>query len=362
MNKLGFGFLRLPLLDGEIDYEKVNPMVDVAIAGGCNYFDTGYDYLDEKSEEAIRKSVVERYARSAFRLADKLPIFHLYSTKECEECFDIQLKRCGVDFFDVYLLHGLNVENYEMAKKVDAFGLLQKWKEQGKIKTLGFSYHDSHTLLDQILTEHPEMEIVQLQLNYLDWDSATIQSRLCYEVAKKHNKKVVVMEPVKGGTLADLPEEAMALLKPGHSPASYALRFAQSLENVAIVLSGMGTMEQLLENLQDVPPISDEEQEMLQKVTEILNRTIAVPCTGCAYCVNHCPQGIPIPNYFRIYNEYARRPGDAWKMLAPYWELGKKYALASACVGCQSCEAHCPQKLPISRHIKEVADALEKKA
>ncbi|MBO7739124.1 MAG: aldo/keto reductase, partial [Oscillospiraceae bacterium] len=253
MNEIGFGFLRLPQNeDKTIDYERLNPMVDRFMELGGRYFDTAYTYLDGLSEEAIRKSLTERHERGSFSLSDKLPGYKFKSYDECRACFEEQLNRCGVDFFDIYLLHGLNEENYRIAEDNDQFRLLRELKAEGRVGTIGFSYHDTPQLLDEILTEHPETELVLLQINYLDWQSKAIRSAECYDVAVKHGKRIMVMEPVKGGTLAKLPEKAediLRALRPEDSMARWAVRFAAGLEKVEVMLSGMGSMEQIEENM-----------------------------------------------------------------------------------------------------------------
>lgn len=362
MNKLGFGFLRLPFVGEDVDYQLLNQMVDTFLEKGGRYFDTAYTYLNGKSEESIRKSVVQRHDRGSFRLADKLPGYMAKSKYDCPRYFEEQLKRCGVDYFDVYMLHWLNAANYAIAERYSEFNFLAELKAQGKAKKIGFSYHDTAALLDEILTKHPEVDYVQLQINYLDWESESIQSRLCYETAVKHGKKVIVMEPVKGGTLANVPDEATALLKscdPTASIASHAFRFAQSLPEVETVLSGMNTMEQLTDNLQSTPPITQEHRDALKRVAQILNRSIAIPCTGCGYCLKHCPKQIAIPDYFALYNEYRRHPNEDWKIAPAYNQLAIKNGKASDCIGCKSCERNCPQKLPISEYLKQVAFAFE---
>ncbi len=366
MNKLGFGFLRLPRVDGnqekDIDWSLLNQMVDTFLAGGGTYFDTAYTYLNGLSEEALRRTLVERHPRESFRIADKLPGYQVKCKEDCERFFRIQLNRCGVDYFDVFMLHWLNPENYRIAEQFDEFGFLQSLKEDGRAKKIGFSYHGSAALLEEILTAHPEVDIVQLQINYLDWNAPAIESGVCYEVAVRHGKEVVVMEPVKGGTLANLPEEAETLLKahaPSESVASWAIRFAQDLENVSIVLSGMNTMEQMQDNLRDLPPLTPQERDILDEVCRILNRSIAIPCTGCRYCVPHCPNSIAIPDYFSIYNSYSRHPGDDWKIQPIYEKISQTQGKASDCIGCGQCEAHCPQNIKITDWLPKVAEAME---
>ena len=365
MNKIGFGFLRLPQTGAEtmdIDWTLLNKMTDTFLASGGTYFDTAYTYLNGKSEEAIKTSVVKRYPRNRFQIADKLPSWKIASHQDCYTYFAEQLDRCGVEYFDVYLLHWLNRENYEIAERHDEFTFLQQMKKEGKAKRIGFSYHDSAALLDRILTQHPEVDLVQLQINYLDWDSAGIEAGKCYEVAVKHKKSIVVMEPVKGGTLAALPVEAETLfrsVRKESSMASWALRFAQSLEQVEIVLSGMNTIEQMVDNMQDISPLSQKEREITVKVAEIIREQTAIPCTGCRYCVEHCPKGILIPDYFSMYNELCRYPEDDWKILPIYHELTTEHGKASACIRCRSCERNCPQKLEISKLLRDVSAKFE---
>ena len=360
INKLGFGFLRLPKKDGELDWQTICSMVDVFMGGGGVFFDTCYTYLDGLSEAAIRKCVVERKPRHSFQLCDKLPGYLFKSYEDCQKYFDEELSRCGVEWFDILMLHWLNDENYAIAEKYDEFRFLREKKAEGKAKRIGFSYHGDAALLDKILTGHPEVDVVLMQLNYLDWESEGIQSRKCYETCLRHGKSVMVMEPVKGGTLAKLPDDAEAKLRlrhPDWTPSDWALRFVQSLPGVEICLSGMGAVEQVQSNIQPFAPLTVEETALLAEVAEIIRGKIAIGCTGCGYCVTHCPKQIPIPHYIKLYNEITRDPGDDWKIIPTYNQLAANKA--SHCIGCHSCEKHCPQKLTIAEHMKTIAKAFE---
>ncbi|MBR6522592.1 MAG: aldo/keto reductase [Oscillospiraceae bacterium] len=364
MNEIGFGFLRLPQNeDKTIDYERLNPMVDRFLELGGRYFDTAYTYLDELSEEAIRKSLTERHERSSFVLSDKLPGFKFTSYEECRACFERQLQRCGVDYFDIYLLHGLNEENYQIARENGQFRLLRELKAEGKAGRIGFSYHDTPQLLDKILTEHPEVDVVLLQINYLDWNSKAIRAAECYDVAVKHAKQIMVMEPVKGGTLAKLPEKAENILRelrPDDSMARWAVRFAAGLEQVEVMLSGMGAIEQIEENMRPLEPLTEGERETLERCARIIRKDTAVACTGCSYCVGGCPRDIPIPEYFALYNEYRRNRNEDWKIQPAYDALAKKYKKASECIGCRTCDDLCPQRLSAAQYIAEVAATFDK--
>ena len=278
--KLGFGFLRLPQTEnGEVDLETAKQMADMYLARGFSYFDTAYIYLNGDSEAALRQAVVERYPRETFQIADKLPCSHLRKGMTAQQIFAEQLERCGVDYFDVYLLHGLDAADAAYAEQMGCFDFLQEQKALGRIRYTGFSFHDTAEVLDGILSWHPEIDLVQIQLNYLDWDNPIIQSGACYEVCRKHGKPVLVMEPVKGGTLANVPQKALALLH-GEAPAHRALRFAASQEGVAVVLSGMSTICQVEENtaiMSPFVPLSREEREILPQVAELIRADEAIP-------------------------------------------------------------------------------------
>ena len=372
MKKLGFGLMRLPLIDendqGSIDISRFTYMVDEYLKNGFTYFDTAYPYHNGNSETAFREVVVKRYPRQAYTITNKLPMFNINDASQIPEIFDNQLEKCGVDYFDYYLLHGLDEKTYFQSEEMKAFQFVLKKKSEGKIKHIGLSFHDSADVLDKILTQHPEMEYVQLQINYIDWEDDVVQSKRCYEVAKKHNKPVIVMEPVKGGSLANISKDAEMLFKKEneqYSIASWAIKYAASLDNVMVVLSGMSNEEQLMDNMsymKDFQPLNEKEYEVIEKAKEIIKSNIAIPCTSCHYCTENCPKQIAIPEYFSIYNNYKRFGESQYKMgVYNYENLNDKFGKASDCIECKQCEEHCPQHLTITNYIKEVAKVLEVK-
>ena len=369
--KLGFGLMRLPRLnpndEGSIDLEQTKQMVDTFLQRGFTYFDTAWMYCAFKSENAVKDVLTSRHPRESYTLATKLHAAYIHSLDDRDAIFNTQREKTGVDYFDYYLLHDMGAEHYEIYKKYDCFAWIAEKKRQGLIKHMGFSFHDTAEVLDKILTEHPEMEFVQLQINYLDWDSEGVQSRKCYEVATKHGKPIIVMEPVKGGTLAKLPAAAEKLLRatnPEASVPSWAVRFAAGLPNVKMVLSGMSSTEQLLDNtgfMQDFVPLTQQEQAVIAQVVDTINASIAIPCTGCAYCTEGCPMHIAIPKYFSLYNADLQelKDKDFTSQGAYYDNLTLKFGKASDCIGCGQCESVCPQHLPIIENLKRVAKQFE---
>ena len=366
MKKLGFGLMRLPMQGNEIDKEAVKKMVDRFMEQGFTYFDTALMYCGEKSEAACRDVLTSRYPRESFQLTTKLHAEYISTKEDRDRVFNEQRERTGVEYFDYYLLHDINAVTLPVFDRLDCFSWISEKKKQGLVKHMGFSFHDTAELLDKVLTDHPEFEFVQLQINYLDWDSEGVQSRKCYETAVKHGKKVFVMEPVKGGTLARLPqkvEEAMKTMHPDWSVPSWAIRFAAGLENVEMVLSGMSNMEQLVDNtsyMSDIVPLGDEENALVKQAVAVINENIAIPCTGCAYCVEGCPQKINIPRAFSLYNTDLQECEKDWTPQAEYYEnMVQSSGKASDCIGCGHCEHMCPQHLPIMELLQKVAQRFE---
>jgi len=368
VKKLGFGLMRLPLTDpnndAAVDAELVKRMVDLFMSKGFTYFDTAIMYNGFASQRVAKEALVDRYPRDSFTLATKLHNAFFHSLEDRDRVFSEQLEQTGAGFFDYYLLHGIEEGSYPQYEQLDCFQWLLDKKAAGLVRHAGFSFHGSPELLDEILTRHPEMEFVQLQINYLDWESEWIQSRAVYETAVRHGKPVIVMEPVKGGTLAKVPAEAEALLKaadPAMSVPSWGIRFAASLDNVMVVLSGMTTEEQMADNIsymENFVPLTDDEKQMTEKVAAIINARTAVPCTGCSYCTEGCPMQIPIPKYFSLYNEDMREDLEekGWTVnFTNYENLTEHFGKAADCVACGQCESVCPQHLPIIETLKKVS-------
>ena len=368
MKKLGFGLMRLPVTDPQdpaaIDLEQLKAMVDRFMERGFTYFDTAIMYNGFASEAAAKAALVDRYPRDSFTLATKLHAAFFNSLEDRDKVFFGQLEKTGAGYFDYYLLHGIEAGMLEKYERLDYFGWLLEKKTAGLVKHAGFSFHDTPELLDKILTDHPEMEFVQLQINYLDWESEWIRSRACYEIAVKHGKPVIVMEPVKGGTLAKVPDSVTELFKsydPALSVPSWAIRFAASLPGVMVVLSGMSSPEQMEDNLSymdDFKPLTEEENALCHKAAELINAQIAIPCTGCAYCTGGCPMEIAIPQYFSLYNEDMREDlaEKGWTVnFSNYGALAAKFGAARDCIECGQCESVCPQHLPIIEHLKAVS-------
>ena len=369
MKKLGFGLMRLPLVNPDdqtsIDLEKFKEMADWFIEHGFTYFDTAYPYHGGKSEEAFKEAVVKRYPREAFTVTSKMPVWAIHEEDDLVRIFNEQLERSRVDYFDYYWLHALNHERVEVMERMDGWGFIARKRDEGKIRHIGFSFHDDSALLAQILDKHPEVEYVQLQINYLDWDSPAIESKTCYDLCVEHGKPVIVMEPVKGGSLARVPEAIDRLFKeydPNASAASWAIRYCASLPNVMMVLSGMSNMEQMEDNtsyMQDFQPLNDEEQNIIAQATQVIRDAISIPCTACHYCSEGCPQQIAIPEYFNLYNTQQQFPEQKSNCKLYYNLVAKSHSKASECLECGQCEAQCPQHIDIIDNLKLVVQAFE---
>ncbi len=369
IKKLGFGLMRLPkaTVDGKeiIDLEQTKQMVDTFMANGFTYFDTAYSYNEGESEKTAKAALVDRYERSSFQLATKLPSWEGAKTKEdVQQLFYTSLERTGAGYFDYYLLHNLGGNRTKFYDDFDVWSFVFKKKEEGLIRHVGFSFHDKADVLDEILTAHPEAEFVQLQINYIDWESPEIEARKCYEVARKHNKPVIIMEPVKGGKLAAPVKEVEEIFKsadPEASCASWAIRFAASLDGIITVLSGMSTPEQLEDNIsymKDFKPLSDSERATVEKAGEIMNSLANIPCTNCEYCVEGCPAGIKIPSLFKVMNTY-KMYGNLENAKGGYNRNTEDAGKASECLNCGLCEEVCPQHIKIREELANIATELE---
>ena len=365
MPKLGFGLMRLPQKDGEIDMEQLKEMVDTYLESGFNYFDTAYVYHGGKSETAIKEALVNRYTRDSFYLATKLPVWAMKGPEDKDRIFEEQLEKCGVDYFDFYLLHSIeDGSKYNLYKEYDCYRWGTEKKKEGKIRHFGFSFHGSPELLERILDEQPEIEFVQIQLNYADWNNALVQSGRLYEILHRRNIPIIVMEPVKGGTLANLQPELEQMFKeeePDASAASWALRFVGSLDGVATILSGMSSEEQMKDNLntfKNFHPLTERERQIIEAVVKKMQDMPLVACTSCRYCCDGCPAGIAIPDVIRALNTARLYPKDRRPILF-YRNLVIDSGKAGGCIGCGQCEGVCPQHLPIIELMKEAAEKLE---
>ena len=365
-SKFGFGCMRLPLTDANdptsIDQELFNQMVDIYMEKGFNYFDTSYAYHNGMSEVAIRKAVVERYPRESYQICDKMPTWALTSEEDNDKFVNEMLERLGIDYFDVFFVHNINTPWYKLAEEHKAFDYIKKMKENGTARKIGFSFHDNASLLEEVLDKYGDfIDVVQLELNYLDWEDPAIEAHKCYDLCVKHGLDVYVMEPLKGGVIVNPNDEIRNDFKefnPDKSIASFALRFCASLEHVKIVLSGMSKMEDLLDNcdtFENFEVLSEEETEFLERMTEKLNSSVAVSCSECGYCVDACPEMIPIPEYFSLYNLSTNRPeSDIYRLY--YDKLADEKVPADECTYCGTCIDYCTQHIDIPEELEKVCE------
>ena len=356
--KLGFGCMRLPMKEQEVDAAAFSAMIDAFLGAGFCYFDTAHGYLGGRSETALRACLTARYPRERYLLTDKLSYNCFEREEDIRPFFESQLAACGVGYFDFYLMHAQNADSYRKYTACRAYETAQALRAEGRVRHVGISFHDKADVLERILTEHPELEAVQLQFNYADYDDPGVQGRLCYEVCRRHGKPVFVMEPVKGGKLALLPEAARAPLDAlkGGSPASYAIRWAAGFEGVAMVLSGMSSLGQMEDNLgymRDFRPLGPGEREAVGQVLGLLRTQEQIACTACRYCTDGCPQKILIPDLFACWNEKQSYHDAGTDREYAYYE--REGGAAASCVGCGQCEQACPQHLPIRALLKKVA-------
>ncbi|MBR7050041.1 MAG: aldo/keto reductase [Methanobrevibacter sp.] len=368
-SKFGFGCMRLPLTDKNdptsINQDLFNEMVDIYMEKGYDYFDTSYAYHNGMSEVAIRKAVVERYPRESFRICDKMPTWALTCEEDNEKFVNEMLERLGIDYFDVFFIHNINGPWVKNAINANTFEYVKKMKENGVAKQIGFSFHDKSDLLEEVLDKYGEMfDIAQLELNYLDWEDPSIEAHKCYDLCVKHGLDVYVMEPLKGGVIVNPNDEIKNDFKefnPDKSIASFAIRFCASLENVKIVLSGMSKMEDLIDNCdtyENFEVLSDEEHSFLEKMAQKLADNVAVPCSECGYCVDACPEMIPIPEYFNLYNTSKNQPeSDIYRLY--FDKLADEKVPADECTYCSTCIDHCTQKIDIPEMLEKVCEHFE---
>jgi len=360
----GFGCMRLPMAGDQVDLEETCRMVDAFLEAGFNYFDTAHGYLGGKSETALRSCLTSRYPRDRYILTNKLSSHFISSAEDIRPLFQQQLEACGVDYFDFYLMHAQDKNSFRKYKAIRAYETSLELLAEGKIRHFGISFHDQADVLDQILTEYPQIEVVQIQLNYVDFDDPSVQSGKCLEVCRKHGKPAIIMEPVKGGSLVQLPEEAQKVFDAmeGGSNASYAIRFAASQEGVMMVLSGMGNMAMMEDNIgymKDFRPLDEAEQAAVDKVCGIFRSLGAIPCTACRYCTEVCPQGIAIPDLFSLLN--SKRIFNNWNTEYYYHNISTgEGTRAKDCLECGACEGICPQHLEIRQLLKEVSGEFDK--
>lgn len=373
VKKLGFGAMRLPITDENnqksIDYEQASKMVDAFMDAGYNYFDTAYPYHLGGSEEFLKEALVKKYPRDSFYLADKMPLFFIEKEEDLARIFNEQLERCGVDYFDYYLLHNVSNWTKKAFTEIDSFGYMKQLKREGKIKHLGISYHDDAEFLEEVLNEHPEIEFVQLQINYLDWENESIQAKECYELAVSHNLPIIIMEPLKGGSVVNIPQEAKDEIDKFDgdvSPVSLGLRYAGSLDGVLTVLCGMSVYEECIEDIEimnEFKPINNDEKALIEKLATIINDSIGIPCTQCNYCAEVCENSIPIPVYFQLYNDeelLSYRDFSTPQIYYRTYALTDGVGKASDCDYCGDCIEKCPQHLEIPDLLEDVYEKLEK--
>ena len=368
-SKFGFGCMRLPLTDENdptsVDQELFNQMVDKYMEKGFNYFDTSYAYHGGTSETAIRKAVVERYPRESYQICDKMPTWALTSEEDNDKFVNEMLERLSIDYFDVFFIHNINVPWLKLAEKSNTFEYVKKMKEDGVARKIGFSFHDDSKLLKKVLDKYGDfLDIVQLELNYLDWEDPSIEARKCYELCVEHDIDVYVMEPLKGGVIVNLPDEIkndFEEFNPDKSIASLAIRFCASLDNVKMVLSGMSKMSDLDDNIdtfENFEPLTASESEFLENMALKLREKVAVPCSECGYCIDACPEMIPIPEYFNIYNISKNQPQSNIYRLY-YDKLGDEKVPASECTYCGTCIEHCTQKIDIPEELEKLCEHFE---
>ena len=359
----GFGCMRLPMNGSEVDFVKFSEMIDYFIESGFNYFDTAHMYVDGKSESALKKCLTNRYKRESFILTDKLSAPYFKSEADIRPFFESQLKVCGVEYFDFYLMHAQNSELFAKFKRCNAYETALKLKDEGRIRHFGISFHDKACVLEEILKAYPQIEVVQIQFNYLDYENPAVEGRLCYEVCRKYNKPIIVMEPVKGGSLVNIPQEAKEIFDSlsGGSAASYAIRFAAGFDGIFMVLSGMSDMEQMRDNIgfmKEFKPLGETELTAIDKVCGIIRKKNMIPCTACRYCTDGCPKQIKIPDLFACMN--AKKVFSDWNSEFYYREVHTtKGNKASDCIKCGKCEEACPQHLKIRELLETVAKEFE---